>query len=80
MVTRIQKWGNSLGLRIPKAFAEEANVREGSSVDLCVEGGKLVVRPVRPRRYRLSELLKGIKPGNVHGEIPTGKRRGREVW
>ena len=57
MRTRIQKWGNSLGLRIPKACATEAGVEAGSVVEVSVENGELVVKPCRQPRYRLDELL-----------------------
>ena len=51
MQTKIQKWGNSLGLRIPRSFAAEAQVKEGATVDLSVENGRLLVRPLRIRKY-----------------------------
>jgi antitoxin MazE len=79
MQTRIRRWGNSLGLRIPKSFAAEARVEEGSAVDLSVEDGRLVIRPSR-RRHDLTSLLKQITPGNTHDEISTGERAGREAW
>ena len=69
--TKIQKWGNSLGLRIPRALASEAQVEEGSTVELAIENGGLRVRPVRARKYALSELLKGVKPRTLHGEVTT---------
>jgi len=80
MVTKIQKWGNSLALRIPKSFAAEAKVVAGSTVDISVANGRLVVRPTRRPQYVLRELLKGIKPGNLHEEVSTGKRVGVEAW
>lgn len=80
MQTKIQKWGNSLGLRIPKSFAEEAGVQAGSEVDLAVEKGELIVRPVRRARYALKDLLGGVTPDNTHRELDTGPPVGREVW
>jgi len=80
MQTRIQKWGNSLGLRIPKAFAAEARVEEGSTVDLSVENGSLLVRPLRVRKYAVGQLLEKVTRRNLHGEIPTGQPTGREAW
>jgi antitoxin MazE len=80
MQTKIRKWGNSLGLRIPRAFAAEARVEEGSTVDLSVENGSLLIRPVRARRYVLRELLKGISSRHLHGEVATGEAVGRETW
>lgn len=80
MVTRIQRWGNSLGLRIPSSFAAETKVRAGSMVDLSVESGKLVVRPLRAKRYELRSLLRQIRPDTIHKEILTGEPVGREGW
>lgn len=80
METKIQKWGNSLGLRIPKSFAEEARVEAGSTVDITVEDGELVVRPVRRRTFELRSLLKAINPKNVHEGVETGAPVGREAW
>ena len=80
MQTKVQKWGNSLGLRIPRSFAAEAQVEEGSTVDLSVESGSLVVRPLRVRKYALRRLLKNVNRQNLHREVPTGAPSGREVW
>ena len=65
MRTKIQKWGNSLGLRIPKALAEDAGVKAGSEVDLAIEDGELIVRPARAPRYELQELLRGVTAKNL---------------
>jgi antitoxin MazE len=80
MQTRVQKWGNSLGLRIPRSFAAEAQVEAGSTVDLSVQNGSLLVRPLRTRKHALSKLLKKVNRRNLHGEVPSGKPVGREVW
>ncbi len=80
MQTNVQKWGNSLGLRIPRSVAAEVQMEEGSTVDLSVENGCLRVRPLRVRKYLLSELLKGINRRGLHPEISTAKALGREAW
>jgi len=81
MKTRLQRWGNSLGLRIPKAFAEQTRIDAGSLVDLSVDQrGRLVVEPVRGPRYELADLLAGIADANLHPEVDAGRRRGKEVW
>jgi antitoxin MazE len=80
MQTKIQRWGNSLGLRIPRSFAEEAGVEAGSEVDLSVRDGDLVVRAAKRRTYRLSELLAKVTAKNLHGEVDSGEPIGREVW
>lgn len=79
MVTRVQKWGNSLALRIPQSFAVQAKVAAGTAVDITVEKGQLVVRPVQ-QRYRLQDLLKAVDARNLHEEVQTGRPVGREVW
>lgn len=80
MRTKVRKWGNSLGVRIPKAFAEEAVLGEGSAVDVSVSEGRIVVTPVAARRYTLDTLLAGVTRENRHAEITTGRPRGQEVW
>ena len=78
--TKIRKWGNSLGLRIPRSLASEAAVEDGSAVDITVESGDLVIRPLRRRRYSLDELVAGIDDANRHGEVSTGAPVGNESW
>jgi antitoxin MazE len=80
MLTRVQKWGNSLGLRIPKSFAEEAKVKAGSTVEMHVEQGRLIVQPAKTRSYRIEDLLAKVTRANTHGEVRTGDRVGRETW
>ena len=80
MKTRIQKWGNSLGLRIPKTVAADAKVSEGTSVEINVENGRLVVAPKSKGRRTIQELVAGITPENLHSETDTGAPVGREVW
>jgi len=80
MISKVQKWGNSLGLRIPKSFAAEAHVEAGSIVDISIGDGSLVIRPVRRRKYALSDLLKGVTLQNLPQEVSTGGPVGREAW
>lgn len=79
MLTKVQKWGNSLGLRIPKSQAEEVGVEAGSTVEIIARKGALVIRPVRKRRYRLSSLLRKVTPRNTHSEVDWGEPVGREA-
>ncbi|MBE0644174.1 MAG: AbrB/MazE/SpoVT family DNA-binding domain-containing protein [Bacteroidetes bacterium] len=77
---KIQKWGNSHAIRIPAAFVKEANVAYGTSVDISVEDGRIVIAPDPWADYRLDDLLDGITDENLHAEIDTGKAVGREAW
>jgi antitoxin MazE len=80
MRVRIQKWGNSLALRIPRSFAAETALDQGAEVDLTLEEGRLVVTPLQHPEYRLDDLLARITPDNLHDEIDTGGAVGREAW
>jgi antitoxin MazE len=80
MKTRIQKWGNSLALRIPKPFAEETHIVEDSTVDVSVRNGKLVVVAIVEPENTLEELVSRITPENCHRETDTGTPVGNEVW
>jgi antitoxin MazE len=77
--TQISKWGNSLGLRLPKAVAREARLDEGDTVDVSVDNGAIVIRPSRPR-YSLDELVARITARNRHNESDWGAALGHEVW
>jgi antitoxin MazE len=78
-MTQIAKWGNSLGLRLPKSVALEAQVDEGDTVDVSVKNGAIVIRPSRPM-YSLEQLVAKITPRNRHGEDDWGASIGREAW
>ena len=80
MVTRILKWGNSLGLRIPKSFAKELDIEPNSEVDLTVEDGQLILHPVPRPAYRLEQLLAEVTKDNLHDEIDFGEPAGRESF
>ena len=78
--TQIAKWGNSLGLRLPKSVAREAQLDEGDTVDVSVKDGAIVVRPARPT-YSLETLVSKMTPRNRHKESDWGTAPvGRELW
>lgn len=79
MRTRVSKWGNSLGARIPKAYAQELGLSEGATVEVKVPGRKLVLAPARPQ-YALDQLVGRITPKNRHGETDWGAPVGKETW
>lgn len=79
ITTQVARWGNSLGLRLPKAVAREARIDEGDSVDVSVDDGAIVVRPSRAR-YSLDELVGRITVRNRHAETGWGGPVGDEVW
>lgn len=80
MQTKIQRWGNSLAIRIPKLIAEEVGLEQGGEVDLRVEEGGLSLRPVAPPAYDLETLVAQITDENRHDEVDFGDPVGKEVW
>jgi antitoxin MazE len=80
MTTTIQKWGNSLALRIPKALARDTHLENGSVVNLAVRDGKVIIEPTTKAKYQLDDLLKGVSKKNIHRSVDTGPAVGREVW
>ena len=80
MKARVQKWGNSLALRIPKALAVEARLSENSPVELSLVKGRLVVRALPEEHPTLDELLRSVTEKNIHSEWNTGPAVGKEPW
>jgi antitoxin MazE len=80
MISHVRKWGNSLAVRIPREFAAEAGLEDGTPVDLKLRQGEVRLRPVKPAEYVLEDLLQGITPDNLHREVVWGPRVGREAW
>jgi len=68
MTTQVARWGNSLGLRLPKSVAVEARIENGDAVDVTVQNGAIVIRPAKPR-YAIDELVARITAKNLHGKI-----------
>jgi antitoxin MazE len=80
MRTRIQKWGNSLALRIPKSFALETGLDQDAVVDVALVDGKLIVTPLPASPITLEALLAGVTDDNLHAEHDSGSAVGDEVW
>ena len=80
MQTKIRKWGNSLAIRIPKAFVKEAHVAYGTAVDLSIDGGKIIINPEPAPEYKLEDLLKGVTAENIHAAVDTGEAVRQEAW
>jgi len=79
MKTKVQMWGNSLAIRIPKPFALEINLEENSEVNVTIVDGQIVVEPVKSA-VSLDDLLKRVNKKNLHEEVDWGPAVGKEVW
>jgi antitoxin MazE len=77
---KIQRWGNSLAVRIPKSFAAEVGLEDGSAVDLRLAREGLLIAPATEHAYDLAELLAGVTEANRHAEVDTGPAQGAEAW
>ena len=82
MVTKVQKWGNGQGLRLPKQVLKDARISIGDDVDVIARDGVIVIAPVRRVRGKqsLQELVSRIPKNYESGEVDWGEPVGREVW
>lgn len=80
MKTRVQKWGNSLALRIPKSFADEVGIRKETPVEVSLADGKIVVTRLTKPKLTLEQLLSKVTEENLHHEVDTGSAVGNETW
>ncbi len=82
MITKIQKWGNSQGIRFPREILLKANISVGDDVDITVQTGKILVKPTSIKRgkYKLNKLLAKIPSDYKPKEYKWGKMQGKEIW
>jgi len=73
----VQKWGNSLGFRIPSLWAKDNNVKSGSKVEVIAEKGKMIILP---QKKSLDDMMAMVNDDNIHSEISTGHAIGNEEW
>jgi antitoxin MazE len=79
MVTKLQKWGNSLGVRLPKSIAAQKDLREGSSVSISIANNRIVIESI-VEEVSLKSLLSEVSTNNLHVETDWSDVRGNEVW
>jgi antitoxin MazE len=81
MLAKVQKWGNSLALRLPKVLADEVDVHLDSPVEITVRDHIICIQPLRRKVILdLDDLLAGVTSDNLHGETDSGNPIGKEVW
>ena len=80
MEVRVKKWGNSAAVRIPATVLSDAEMELDQLVEVREERGRIVIEPSRRKEFALDDLLKGIRPDNLHKSIETGPPMGREIW
>jgi antitoxin MazE len=80
MKTAVRKWGNSLAVRIPRSFAQETRLSNGTIIDVQITRDAIVIRRSVAKKPDLKTLLAGIRPSNRHVETSWGKPVGQEAW
>ena len=78
MEATIQKWGNSLGIRIPNFIVRELSLKNGLIVDIKDNGNEIIIKPVR--KNRLAEMLEMVNDENIHQEVESTGPVGNEIW
>ncbi len=78
METKIQKWGNSLGVRIPMNIINDLSLKNGSTVDITEKTGTIIILP--KKNHDLDRLIESISDENIHSEIDFGNSEGNEIW
>jgi antitoxin MazE len=76
----IRKWGNSAAVRIPAAVMAEAGIAIDQPVSVREERGRIVIEPKRKKTFPLRDLVRAIRPHNLHAPVDTGTPVGREIW
>ncbi len=79
MTIKIARWGNSLGIRIPKQIAEQVKLNEGDEIEISTDENRLILIPQK-KKYTLEELLDGMTDEHLHSEVDWGESVGREQW
>jgi len=79
MEAKIQKWGNSFAVRIPKAFAKQTGIENGSDVRISIQDGNIILMPIKDHLTLLNDLLDRIDSSNIHDEIDFGMPVGKEL-
>lgn len=80
MHATVQKWGNSLALRLPKPFTSEINIAENSIVDISIQNNQIIIKPLKKVPLNVDELIDAISPDNLYSEVSMGLPVGNEVW
>jgi antitoxin MazE len=80
MTTKVQQWGNSLAIRIPKILADEMSIGRDAPVEILLRDGELILRPLHERKPTLDDLLSEITESNRHPEMAWSDSAGQEVW
>jgi len=80
MTTKVQMWGNSLAVRIPRDIMESADLEEGDFVGVSLKEDRIIIKQVSGKKETLQDVVRKITPLNRHKEVSWGKPVGNEIW
>jgi antitoxin MazE len=80
MTTKVQKWGNSLAVRLPKEMTQDLGLKQGSDVAIVHSDDLISIKPILNKKILLKDLLNSIKKNNQHKSVDWGKKIGKEIW
>lgn len=80
MHSKVQKWGNSLAVRIPMPYALEIGLARNTDIEITVQDGSLLLTPVIDKKESLTSIMEKINEQNIHREVDYGKPLGNEIW
>lgn len=78
--TKIQKWGNSHGIRLPKIILDTVRWKENDTIEIIEQDGGLLLKPVAPKRKSIDELFAGYQGDYKAKEMDWGEKVGNEIW
>jgi antitoxin MazE len=79
MIAKTAKWGNSIGVRIPRNLAKKAGIGVDSTIEIDKADDGIIIKPVGKKKYSLKELVRGITSQNQHSEVDFGRPVGKEL-
>ena len=80
MTALVRKWGNSAAVRIPARLLADAGLDLDQPIEIREDRGRIIIERVREKEISLDDLLKRIRPENLHDPLDTGTPVGREIW
>ncbi|MFL6213843.1 MAG: AbrB/MazE/SpoVT family DNA-binding domain-containing protein [Blastocatellia bacterium] len=80
MVSKVQRWGNSQGLRLPKHILESADISVGDNVEVISQEGQIIIKKVAKRKFNLAEMVSRMPRNYKAREESFGKPLGKEEW
>ena len=80
MEAKLQKWGNSDGIRIPSSILKTLNLRTNDKVDLICEEDKIIITKSKIKKVSLEDKFKEYNGKNLSKNFIWDEKVGKEIW